>query len=132
MAKTANKEATEPWVHMGYLKSSLRKFYGRHHDLADRYGILCHKEPRLYSTCRKYFPVISSFMTCSGTAHPSVALEFTPVFLGFVIFSFMCMFCILLFVLLSFFFWSLCCLSFFNLRILINPLVSASANPYWS
>jgi hypothetical protein len=46
---------------------------------------LCHKEPRLYSTCRKYFPVISSFMTCSGTAHPSVALEFTPVFLGFVL-----------------------------------------------
>jgi len=28
-----------------------------------------------------------------------------------------------LFVLLSFFFWSLCCLSFFNLRILITPWV---------
>jgi hypothetical protein len=24
---------------MGKLKSSLRKFYGRHHDLVDRYGI---------------------------------------------------------------------------------------------
>jgi hypothetical protein len=31
-----NKEATEPRVK---LKSSLRKFYGRHHDLVDRYGI---------------------------------------------------------------------------------------------
>ena len=41
---------------------------------------------------------------------------------GFVypIFSFMCMFCRSLFVLLCFFFWSLCCLFFFNLRILIT------------
>ena len=31
-----NKEATEPRVK---LKSSLRKFYGRHHDMVDRYGI---------------------------------------------------------------------------------------------
>jgi len=28
---------------------------------------------------------------------------------------------------LSFFFWSLCCLSFFNLRILISPLVSSNS-----
>jgi hypothetical protein len=38
----ANKEATEPRVHRAIvvkLKSSLRKFYGRHHDLVDRYGI---------------------------------------------------------------------------------------------
>jgi hypothetical protein len=35
------------------------------------------------------------------------------------IFCFMCMFCRSLFVLLSFFFWPLCCLSFFYLRILI-------------
>jgi len=33
----------------------------------------------------------------------------------------MCMFCRLLFVLLYFFFWPLCCLSFFDLRILITP-----------
>ena len=33
-------------------------------------------------------------------------------------------FCRSLFVLLSFFFWPLCCLSFFDLRILITPLVS--------
>ena len=35
------------------LKSSLRIFYGRHHDLVDRYGC---------STC-KHFPILSSFMT---------------------------------------------------------------------
>ena len=39
--------------------------------------------------------------------------------------SFMCMFCRSLFVLLAFFFWPLCCL-FFDLRILINPLVSSN------
>jgi hypothetical protein len=32
----------------------------------------------------------------------------------------MCMFCRLLFVLLYFFFWPLCCLFFFDLRILIT------------
>jgi hypothetical protein len=34
----------------------------------------------------------------------------------------MCMFCRSLFVLLSFFFWPLCCLFFFDLHILITPL----------
>jgi hypothetical protein len=36
------------------LKSSLRKLYGRHHDLADRYGM---------TTYMFHFPVLSSFMT---------------------------------------------------------------------
>jgi hypothetical protein len=40
------------------------------------------------------------------------------------IFSFICMFCRSLFVLLYFFFWPLCCLFFFDIRILITPLVS--------
>ena len=39
------------------------------------------------------------------------------------IFRFICMFCRLLFVLLYFFFWPLCCLFFFDIRILITPLV---------
>jgi len=58
----------------------------------------------------------------AGTAHPSGALEFTPGFYWgscYPIFSFMCMFCRSLFVLLFFFFWPLCCL-FFDLRILIG------------
>ena len=49
----------------------------------------------------------------AGTAYSSVALEVTPDFRWgscYSIFSFMCMFCISLFVLLSFFFRSLCCL----------------------
>jgi hypothetical protein len=61
---------------------------------------LCHRWPRICSTCRKHFPVLSSFMTyhelCNlinttglrsgaGTAYHSGAHEFIPRFLeGFV------------------------------------------------
>jgi len=38
------------------------------------------------------------------------------------------MFCISLYVLLPFFFWSWWCLSFFDLRILITPLVSSNSS----
>ena len=77
------------------LKSSRRKFYDRHHDLVDVMEYQCHKWPRMCSTCRKHFPVLSSFMTkkriCSwisttgdtseaGTAYPSGAHKIT---LGF-------------------------------------------------
>ena len=44
------------------------------------------------------------------------------------IFSFICMFCRSLFVLLYFFFWSLSCLFFFDIRILITPLVSPNSS----
>ena len=47
---------------------------------------------------------------------------------GCKIFSFMCMFCRSLFVLLSFFFWPLCCLFFFDIQILITPLVSSNTS----
>ena len=46
-----------------------------------------------------------------------------------VIFSFICMFCRSLFVLLYFFFWPLCCLFFFDIRFLITPLVSSNSRP---
>jgi len=74
------------------LKSSLRKFYYRHHDLVKRY-----KWPRICSVCSNHNPVLSSFMTyhriChksntmnvtlrEGTAYPPGAPEFTPVFSG--------------------------------------------------
>jgi len=36
------------------------------------------------------------------------------------------MICRSLFFILSFFFWALCCLSFFDIRILITPLVSST------
>ena len=54
--------------------------------------------------------------------------RFTP---DYSIFSFMCMFCRSLFDLLSFFVWPLCCLSFFELRILITPLVYSHSSQ-WS
>jgi hypothetical protein len=60
--------------------------------------------PRICSNCRKHFPVLSS------------------------IFSYICMFCWSLFVLLYFFFWPLCCLFFFDVRILIAPLVSSNSS----
>jgi hypothetical protein len=44
------------------LKSSLRKFYGRHHDLVDRYGIYVSQMTTICFTCRKTFPVLSSFI----------------------------------------------------------------------
>ena len=51
-----------------------------------------------------------------------------PDFSGVVLlFSFLCMFCRSLFVLLSFYFWSLCFL-FLYLRILIIPLVSSNSS----
>jgi hypothetical protein len=99
---------------------------------------MCHKWPRICSTCRKHFSVLSSSTTydrlCylnnttgatsgAGTAYTSGAPEFTPGFkLGscYWIFSFICMLCRSLFVLFSYFFWPLCCLSSFDLRILIT------------
>ena len=57
-------------------------------------------------------------------------LSSPPVFSGirYSIFSFMCMFCRSLFVLLSFFFWPLCCPFFFDIRILITHLVSSNSS----
>jgi hypothetical protein len=92
---------------------------------------LCCKWPRICSTC-KYFPVLSSFTTYYGFVTRltwRVPLEehlSSPQFLlgsCYSIFSFICMFSRSLFVLLYFFFWPLCCL-FFDIQIMITPLVS--------
>ena len=48
------------------LKSSLRTFYGCHHDLVHRYGISVSQMTTICSTCRKHFHVLSSFMTYHG------------------------------------------------------------------
>ena len=128
------------------LKSSLRKFYGHHHDLVDHYGISVSEMTTICSTYHKHFPVLSSFMTyhwlCnqinttgvtsgSGIAYPSGTHEFIS---GFSrvratrsLVLYVC-FVDSFFVILSFFFWSLCCLSFFDLRILITPLVSSNSS----
>ena len=55
------------WFLLVKLKSSsftVIKFYGRHHDMVDRYGISVSQMSTICSTCRKHFPVLSSFMTC--------------------------------------------------------------------
>jgi hypothetical protein len=81
----------------------------------------------------KYKEQIISTSTTRGavTAYTSRAHEFTPGFKWgscYSFFSFICMFCRSLFVLLSFFFWPLCCLLFFDLRIMITPLVSSKSS----
>jgi len=63
----------------------------------------------------------------AGTAYPGGAPEFTPGFKWgscYSIFSFMCMLCRSLDVL---FFWPLCCLFFFDIRIPITHLVSSNS-----
>ena len=98
---------------------------------------LCRKWPQICSTC-KYFLFLSSFTTYYGFVTrltwwvPLVEhLSSPPVFIGvlcYSIFSFICMFSRSLFVLLYFFFWPLCCLFFFDIRILIDPLVSSNSS----
>jgi hypothetical protein len=101
---------------------------------------LCHKWPRICSTCRKHFShsgLITGFVTRLTRRVPLVEQELPTLpehlsslrfLLGswYSIFSFMCMFCRSLFVLLYFFFWPLCCLFFFDLRILITPSLVSS------
>ena len=62
----------------------------------------------------------------AGTPYPSVAPEFNPVFFQwgscYSIFSFKCLFCRSLFVLVTFFFCPLCCMFFIDVRILITSL----------
>ena len=65
-----------------------------------------------------------------ATAYPSGTHEFTHALQCgscYSIFSFICMLCRSLFVLLNFFFWPLCCLFFFDIRILIASLVSSNS-----
>jgi hypothetical protein len=89
------------------------------------------------SVCRNYNTDLSSFMTyhrvynklntkgarCGpGTDYPSGTPEFTSGFSEVRVarsFVFCAMFCRSLFVILSFFSWPLCCLSFSDLRLLI-------------
>ena len=104
---------------------------------------LCHKWPRICSTCRKHFPVLSSVMTYHGFVTRLTPVELLslpehlgspPVFSGVLVtrslvlcvcFVDRCLsFC-------TFFSWPLCCLFFFDLQILVIPLVfSNSSNRY--
>jgi hypothetical protein len=93
---------------------------------------------------RKNFPVLFSFTTyyrlCNyitttgatsgaGTAYPAGAPEFTPGFSGVRVTRSLVLYVYFVDRCLSFFFWPLCCLFFFDMQILIAPLVySNSAN----
>ena len=75
---------------------------------------MCHKWPRICSTCHKHLPVFFLFMT-----YHRVRVTRSLVF--------DLMFCRSLFVLLYFFMWPLYCPFFFDLRILITLLVSSNS-----
>ena len=108
---------TELTVSIGEMKSSLRKFCGHHHELTFM-EYPCYKLSWICSTCCKQFSILSSCLnyhrvckqinttdvTCREiTAHPSEASQL--IFScwwdsWYSIFSFMCMFCASLFVIL--------------------------------
>ena len=126
------------------LKSSLQKFYGRHHVwplwnicVTNDHGYV----PLVVNTSRS-FPhswLITGFVTRLTRRVPLVDQELPilpehtsapPVFSGVRVTRslVLCVFCRSLFVLLSFFFWPLCCLFFFDIRILITTLVSSNSS----
>jgi hypothetical protein len=70
-----------------------------------------------------YLAFQSFYLERTWWVHPRFLVGFV-----YPIFSFICMFCRSLFVLLYFFFWSLYCLFFFDLRILTTPLISLSSS----
>jgi hypothetical protein len=87
----------------------------------------------LWYLCACYRIVMSNaycvvFLFCfSSSCVPYVA---PPVLVGFALLDlqFYMYFCKSLFVLLYFFFWPLCCLFFFDIRIPIAPLVSSNSS----
>jgi hypothetical protein len=78
--------------------------------------------------CRSLFVLLDP--TCMFCRSLFVLLDPTCMFCRslFVLLDPTCMFCRSLFVLFSFFFCPLCCLSFFDLQILIIPLLSSNSS----
>ena len=96
---------------------------------------MCHTWPRICSPSRKHlsFPhswLITGFVTRVILRVPLVMQELlTLCGVRFARSLVLCvMFCRSLFVLFSFFVWSLCCLFFFDLRNLITTLVSSNSS----
>jgi hypothetical protein len=118
------------------LKSSLRQFTVATMSVME---FLCHKLQPICSICHNHNPVLSPFMTycqlCrksnktgatygAGIAYPQRTTKFTSGFYWVArSFVFFVMFSRSLFVLLDFFIWSLCCLFFFDLTLMVAPLV---------
>ena len=83
-------------------------------------SIQCLGKSFYYVICLRLFVLYRA--SGQGTAHPSGAPEFTPGYQWgscYSIFSFICMFCRSLFVLLYFYQWPLCCL-LFDIRSLVS------------
>ena len=119
------------------MKSSLRQFYGSHHDLIGRYGISVSYVPLVVNTSRS-FPhswLITGFVTRLTRRVQLVEQELilvrnhmssSPVFSGVHITRSLVLYVCFLDRWLSFsyfFFWPLCFLFFFDIWILITPLV---------
>jgi hypothetical protein len=125
------------------LKTSLRKFYGRQHDLVDHYGIFVTNDygyvPLVVNTSQ-FFPhswLITGFVTRLTWRHPEQELltlsehqGSPPVFSGVRVNQslVLCACFVYCFVLLYYFFWPLCCLFFFDIQILITNLVSLNSS----
>ena len=105
---------------------------------------LCHKWPMICSTWGNHFPVLSLFMTYHMVTRItrrvllldqelitlSEHLSSAPVYSGVrVTRSLVLYVCFVDFYLslCNFFFWLLCCLSFFAMRLLITPLISSNS-----
>ena len=116
------------------LKSLLRKFYDRHHDLVNRYGISVSQitSDIFHLSSFTHSWLITEFVTRKTRWVPLVEEELhtlpehmssSPVFNGARVSQslvFCVVFCRSLFVLLFFFYWSCCCLSsiyWFRLRL---------------
>jgi hypothetical protein len=129
------------------MKSSLRQFYNRHHDLVNRFEIsVSHTTtcvPLVVSTSWSFTHswLVTGFVTRVARRMPLLEQELLTipehlcsplVFSGFCVSRsvFLCVLCCRsLFVLLSFFVWSLLCQSF-DLRVLIISLVSVNSSMY--
>ena len=85
--------------------------------------VLQDSSPGLFTRYTRQVPLVEQEL------FPFRSTWFTPDYLWgscYSILSFMCMFCRSLLILFSFFFWPLCCLFLFDIRILITPMVSSN------
>jgi hypothetical protein len=90
----------------------------------------------LHCNCSDYIkhdltPVCNQINTRAEIAHASGAPEFTPVFSGVRVTRSLVLYVCFVDHCLLILFWSSCCLFFFDIRILMNPLVSSTSTSRW-
>jgi hypothetical protein len=116
----ANKEATEPRVPLSSWIHHFESFTVATMTWLTVMEYLCHKWPRICYTCRRVSLVEQKLLILPEH------LSSTLVFSGVRVTRSLAL-CVCFIVLLSFFFWPFCCLFFFDIRILITPLVSSNS-----